>query len=599
MEQQYLDGMRDILENGTRRDDRTGVGTISKFGLQHRYDLTKGFPAITTKKLAWKACVGELLWFIEGNGDERRLAEITHGESEGKSTIWTANANADYWKPKARFEGDLQKVYGYQWRKWDCYDSWMDNVVLIEQGTKQGLNKPFFKHIPLEECDLTDADDYVGKVFNTNNCGQIKVLKKLPTRGGNTYYKVQFLDGINYIMECSRPSIRSGTVQNPYHMSVVDGNGCYGVIDKKSPYLTPAYNMWYNMMERCHGKDPTKTMYYKDKGVFVDSRWRCFSNFYRDIHGLVGFDFWEKNPHKYDLDKDYHGNNFYGASSAIFLPSEYNRLLARDTNTGRMFLAKNKISGEEFKFTSPIFFNKKTKTRGTVDRAFRDQSGKTKLWKFTKIEPPEGFKWRQRFYIDQLKNLIDGIKADPYGRRHILSAWNPGELDSMALPPCHCFAQFYVSPMSDEELNQTYMKYRNTDAVNKMFLDPQFEGREKTEEVLKQLGLPTQKLSCQLYQRSSDFFLGNPFNIASYSLLTHMIAQVCGLGVGEFVHVLGDAHIYLDHVEQVKEQLQREPFPAPQLWLNPEITDITKFTMDDIKLIDYQSHGAIKANMAV
>jgi thymidylate synthase len=124
----------------------------------------------------------------------------------------------------------------------------------------------------------------------------------------------------------------------------------------------------------------------------------------------------------------------------------------------------------------------------------------------------------------------------------------------MALPPCHCFAQFYVA-----------------------------DG----------------KLSCQMYQRSCDMFLGVPFNIASYSLLTVMIAQVCGLAVGEFVHVLGDAHIYLNHVEQVKEQLTREPLPAPTLCLNPIITDITQFTMNDIVLEGYESHNAIKADMAV
>jgi thymidylate synthase len=156
---------------------------------------------------------------------------------------------------------------------------------------------------------------------------------------------------------------------------------------------------------------------------------------------------------------------------------------------------------------------------------------------------------------DQLRNLVEGIKRDPYGRRHILSAWNPGELDQMALPPCHVFAQFYVSKDN--------------------------------------------RLSCQMYQRSCDMFLGVPFNIASYSLLTALIAQVCGLGLGEFVHTLGDAHIYLNHIEQVKEQIQREPLPAPTLWLNPDIREITQFTMSDICLNDYQSHEAIKAEMAV
>ena len=289
----YLDALHNVLNNGTVREDRTGVGTIGVFGMQQRYDLTKGFPAVTTKKLAFKACLSELLWFIEGSGDERRLAEILHGpDTEHKKTIWTDNALAKYWVPKAKFQGDLGRVYGVQWRHWQ---------------TKR----------------------------------------------------------------------------------------------------------------------------------------------------------------------------------------------------------KQWISSSE-----------------SID-----------------VE------------VDQLLDLVDNIKKDPYGRRHILTAWNPGELDQMALPPCHCFAQFYVS------------------ADN--------------------------KLSCQMYQRSCDLFLGVPFNVASYSLLTHMIAQVCGLGVGEFVHVLGDAHIYLNHVEQVKEQLSREPLPAPRLWINPEVTDITKFTMEDFRLDGYQSLASIKAPMAV
>ena len=301
----YLDALRDVLETGTRRDDRTGVGTISKFGMQQRYNLSKGFPAVTTKKLAWKSVVGELLWMIEGSGDERRLAEITHGTRDGVVTIWTPNAMAPYWKPRAKFEGDLGRVYGVQWRKWRA----------IKERESEGSFKDSF---------------------------------------GSTYRRVD-----------------------------------------------------------------------------------------------------------------------------------------------------NNIEIQE---------------------------------------------------IDQLKSLIEGIKADPHGRRHILTAWNPGELDSMALPPCHCFAQFYIA-----------------------------DGR----------------LSCQMYQRSADFFLGIPFNIASYSILTCMIAQVCGLEPGEFIHTLGDAHIYLDHVDQVKEQLSRTPYPLAKLWLNPEITDITKFTMADIRLENYQSHDVIRAKMAV
>ena len=290
---QYLDLLNDILNNGEMKDDRTGTGTISVFGRSIRFDLRTSFPAVTTKKLAWKACVSELLWFIEGSGDERRLAEILHGpDNTGKVTIWTPNALSTYWKPKAKFDGDLGRVYGVQWRQWNTH-----------------------------------------------------------------------------------------TV-----------------------------------------------------------KW---------------------------------------------------------------------ISSSE---SEPV-------------------------------------------YIDQLANLIEGLKQDPNGRRHILSAWNVGELDQMALPPCHVMSQFYVNK--------------------------------------------NKELSCHMYQRSVDVFLGLPFNIASYALLTHLIAQVCGLKAGELVISTGDTHIYSNHVDQVKEQLTREPLSAPTLWLNPEITDINQFKMEDIKLENYNSLASIKAEMAV
>lgn len=171
-----------------------------------------------------------------------------------------------------------------------------------------------------------------------------------------------------------------------------------------------------------------------------------------------------------------------------------------------------------------------------------------------------GAQWREwsvnsRTKIDQLKLVIEMIKNNPYSRRLIVNSWNVGELDKMNLPPCHCFYQFYVS--------------------NSGYLD------------------------LQLYQRSADLFLGVPFNIASYSLLLAMVAQVCNLKPRRFIHTIGDAHIYLNHVNQVKEQLNRTPLRLPELVLNPSVTDLFDFKFEDIDIINYNSHPAIKGEIAV
>jgi thymidylate synthase len=178
--------------------------------------------------------------------------------------------------------------------------------------------------------------------------------------------------------------------------------------------------------------------------------------------------------------------------------------------------------------------------------------------KWGDLGPVYGYQWR--FWpgpngpVDQLRDVLEGIRRNPDGRRHIVSAWNPGYIDQMALPPCHAFFQFYVA-----------------------------DG----------------KLSCQLYQRSADIFLGVPFNIASYALLIHMMAQDLGLGVGDFVHTLGDAHIYSNHMEQVQLQLSRDPRPLPTLKLNPSVKCLFDFCYDDVELVGYDSHPHIPAPVAV
>jgi len=273
----YLTALEYCFENGDFVKSR--AGNVKKaFGYQMRFNLEAGFPAVTTKKLAWKAVVSELLWFLEGSNDERRLAEIQYEDTkenlEDKKTIWTQNANADYWKNKSKFNGDVGRIYGVQWR---------------------------------------------------------------------------------------------------------DFNG-----------------------------------------------------------------------------------------------------------------------------------------------------------------------------VDQIENLIEGLKKNPHSRRHILTAWNPAELDEMSLPPCHAFSQFYIS---------------------------------------------NNKLSCQLYQRSCDMFLGVPFNIASYSLLIYILAKECGYQVGEFILSLGDFHIYEEHFDQVKIQLKREPKKPPSLQFKQK--KLNEYKTSDFELINYEHHSKIVAPMNV
>jgi thymidylate synthase len=201
--------------------------------------------------------------------------------------------------------------------------------------------------------------------------------------------------------------------------------------------------------------------------------------------------------------------------------------------------------------------------RGDTNVAYLHEHGVT-IWDEWADEngdlgPIYGAQWRSwptpdGGHVDQMARVVEQIKANPDSRRHIVSAWNVGELDEMALPPCHALFQFWVG-----------------------------EGR----------------LSCQLYQRSADVFLGVPFNIASYALLTLMVAQVCGLAPGDFVHTLGDAHLYLNHLEQARLQLGREPRPLPAMTLNPARTSLFDFVYEDFTLSGYEPHPAIKAPIAV
>jgi thymidylate synthase len=201
--------------------------------------------------------------------------------------------------------------------------------------------------------------------------------------------------------------------------------------------------------------------------------------------------------------------------------------------------------------------------QGSTNIAYLKENG-VRIWdewadEHGNLGPVYGYQWRNwpkpdGTHIDQITQVVESIKKNPDSRRLIVSAWNVADVDQMKLPPCHAFFQFYVADS---------------------------------------------KLSCQLYQRSADIFLGVPFNIASYALLTMMVAQVCGLKLGDFVHTLGDAHIYSNHMEQVNEQLSREIRPLPQMHINSAVDDIFKFKFEDFTLVNYDPHPAIQGKVAV
>ena len=210
--------------------------------------------------------------------------------------------------------------------------------------------------------------------------------------------------------------------------------------------------------------------------------------------------------------------------------------------------------------------------QGSTNIAYLKQNG-VRIWdewadENGNLGPVYGYQWRNwpkpdGTHIDQITQVVNAIKSNPDSRRLIVSAWNVADVDQMKLPPCHALFQFYVAPASLDDADQRA------------------------------------RLSCQLYQRSADIFLGVPFNIASYALLTMMVAQVCNLKLGDFIHTLGDAHIYSNHMEQVQEQLNRDIRALPQMKINSNVTDIFNFKFDDFELVNYEPHPSIAAKVAV
>ena len=326
-----------------------------------------------------------------------------------------------------------------------------------------------------------------------------------------------------------------------------DYNASYlGVGSGKGKAKHPLAKTWEGMMARCY--DPNSPSYpaYGGRGVYVVDDWLAFEVFAKDAVTLPGYRATSPGEPRLVLDKDARGDGFtYGPASCMWMTDSDNARLKAD----KIYILRDG-EGNLHEFSNVTQF---CKEQGIIEGNLSD------LWTgrknarvrhgFTLVEARE-----KQPGVDQISQVIEQIKSNPDSRRLIVSAWNVAQVDEMALPPCHLLFQFYVA-----------------------------DG----------------KLSCQLYQRSADSFLGVPFNIASYALLTMMVAQVCGLEPGEFIWTGGDCHIYSNHMEQVERQLKREPRPLPKMRLNPAVKDIFAFQYEDFTLEGYDPHPGIKAEVAV
>ena len=527
----YEDLLRDVLATGTVKSDRTGTGTRSVFGRQLRFDLSQGFPLITTKRVHTRSIVGELLWFLRGETNARWL-------QERGITIWDEWADAD---------GELGPVYGHQWRSWESWDRVAPRLVDRDAlGTRQVPKLP-----PVDAAGPNDSG-LVGTALDTAT-GTMIVLReyRVPRDEGTPSGSIRLECGFpatGYVVgNVTVQAARTGAVKDRLAPTVC-GVGALGA-PVGADLRSLLYQTWVGMLKRCYDPEHSGFRNYGARGVFVHPDWLTFSRFVEDAQRVPGWQLKREFPEEYSLDKDYYSSNCYAAHTVVWSSK-------RDQSINSSAATPIEIAWPDghrervgsLRDAAARVGRSPGRLRELIAKGDTTSDGVS----LTIAEPVEGMPFRFRT-IDQVRQVIVDLKHNPDSRRIIISAWNPGQIDRMALAPCHALAQFYVA-----------------------------DGR----------------LSCQLYQRSADLFLGVPFNIASYALLTHMIAAQTGLEVGDFVWTGGDCHIYSNHVEQVELQLSREPYPYPTLRLAPR-DSLFDYDIDDVVIENYQHHPGIKAPVAV
>lgn len=472
------------------------------------------------------------------------IHELLWMVSGSSSEYELSKTGTTIWQEWADKNGELGPVYGEMWRNWPVREIvFVDQKIINKHIT--GISK-YHNISLLEECYSEDL--FVGSIHETKECGEIKVYDLGQCAKNEKTYNIQFLNTGYTKLNVRKSVIKRGHIIDVY-LPRVYGVGYLGEFDKKDPYLKQLQRHWYKILERCYDTSVVEYQLYGGSGIFVHPDWHNFSTFQKESRQLPGWNLKRRNS-EYQLDKDFWESNCYSKTTCCWLSPEDNTLYRKNPKPFKYTLPNGTI-GTDISITH--IANRFNLNQSSIYRAL-NKNKKHKGITFEWIDPPLGKITRINRVIDQIAILIDTLKNNPDDRRMIVSAWNVADLPDMKLPPCHYTFQCYVA-----------------------------EG----------------KLSLILNQRSCDLFLGVPFNIVQYSLLLRMLAEVTNLEPGEFIWNGGDIHIYENHIKQCQEQIHREPLPSPTFYFNRKITDIDDFKYEDFIVEDYDSHPAIKGDVAV
>lgn len=537
---QYINLLRDILENGTNKEDRTGTGTRSVSGRMIQHNMADGFPAITTKKLYFKTMAVELEGFLKGITDKQwykdRNCNIWNQWSSLKQK--PENLTKEELNAWMKNNPDLGPLgYSFQWRN---FNGQYKPVPHLYTG--------FDKTISPEDSD----NKYVGREVNGKYGKYTVISYDGDNSSGNPKFTVKFHKSGYVKSGVDMGQINSGKIKDPYFPNV-QGVACSGNYDKNllgEELTEKLLQTWNGMIQRCYNKNHKAYENYGAKGVYVSNSWLIFENYLNDVQQLDNWNKKLENWESYQLDKDLGGGFEYSKEKCIWLTRQENVSLTNqsyyfDAVDPNGILYENQIGLK--RFCEEHGLNEKN-----VQPSMKNNTKTCGGWKFYKKEQYK----TQKETCDQINNLLNTLKNNPTSRRMVVSAWNPLQIEDMALPPCHAFFQVIIR---GEYLDLTF------------------------------------------YMRSSDVFLGLPFNIASYGLLLSLLAHQFGYKPGILTGFLGDTHIYNNHREQVEEQVSRLPqaYELPGLAIFDTFKGVEEFSAQDIDLINYQHCGVIKAPVAV